>query len=83
MNGYVRAEIRLETMKDINLFFKALQMCDENDFALEDETGNQHIAAESMLGLLYACSEWKRLFIVNLTNDGYFPEVFDQFRPLN
>ena len=83
--NYTRAEIRLETKDDIFRFltgFSSLSRAAWPDtFVLTNEAGELAVSPLSMLGLLYATSEWQRLFVVNTTRNGDFPPFIDAFRP--
>ena len=76
----VRAEINFETEKDIVGFITAINK--SNDiFRLEDFRGEHAVNPASMLGLLYARADFSNgMYLINLTNDGVFPNEINQYR---
>ena len=76
----VRAEINFETEKDIVGFITAINK--SNDiFRLEDFRGEHAVNPASMLGLLYARADFSGgMYLINLTNDGVFPNEINQYR---
>lgn len=77
---HVRAHIRLTTQEEITKFMASLSAL-EDSFSIEDFDGIQKANAKSTLGVMYAsCDYGEQMYLVNLTNDGYFPSVIDQFR---
>ena len=76
----VRAEINFETEKDIVGFITAINK--SNDiFRLEDFRGEHAVNPTSMLGLLYARADFSNgMYLINLTNDGVFPNEINQYR---
>lgn len=80
-NSHVRAKIALLTQQEVVDFIKAL--CDgRNDFYdVENFSGTKVVNARSILGMLYATGEFPdEMYLVNITNDGYFPSEIDNFR---
>ena len=76
---HTRAHISLSTDGDILNFIKAAQQ--ENDvYVIEDFEGVKRVSARSMLGMMYAVAEFDELFLVNLSEDGFIPARFDDFR---
>ena len=77
---HIRAHIRLMTNEDIAKFMAAISNLDDT-YSIEDFDGIQRANAKSTLGVMYAtCDFGNQLYLVNETNDGYFPSVFDSFR---
>lgn len=79
-----RAHIRMETQLELVDFLRTLLQEQQNSgdtYLLEDFSGTQVISAASMLGLIYARSEWKETFLVNKTS-GLIAAAFDKFRVL-
>lgn len=74
-----RAHIALSTDGDIINFIKAAQQESDN-YVVEDFEGVKRVSARSMLGMMYAVAEFGQLFIVNLSENGYIPARFDEFR---
>lgn len=77
---HIRAHIRLMTNEDIAKFMAAISNLDDT-YSIEDVDGIQRANAKSTLGVMYAtCDFGNQLYLVNETNDGHFPSVFDSFR---
>lgn len=77
---HIRAHIRLMTNEDIAKFMAAISNLDDT-YSIEDFDGIQRANAKSTLGVMYAtCDFGNQLYLVNETNDGHFPSVFDSFR---
>ena len=78
--SHIRAKIKLNTMEDVQKFIYAL--CTGNDFYdIENFDGTKCVNARSLLGMLYAVSEFpNELYLVNIKNDGIFPHSIDEFR---
>ena len=77
---HIRAHIRLTTNEDIAKFMAAISNLDDT-YSIEDFEGFQRANAKSTLGVMYAtCDFGNQLYLVNETNDGHFPSVFDSFR---
>lgn len=82
MEEYVRAHIRLNTMNEANDFVASLNATGTIDhFSIENFSGNHRINARSLLGVIYALTEFhETMFLVNETNNGVFPSVIDKYR---
>lgn len=78
---HVRAHIRLSTQADVLDFIKALCDGTTNRYTVESTDGTQRANARSLLGMLYASSDYPNgMYLVNETVDGYFPSAIDAFR---
>ena len=77
---YIRCKILLESKEQINQFILAL--CDGTNswYAVENKEGDRVVNARSMLGMLYATAEFDETYLVNETNNGYFPSKIDAVR---
>lgn len=77
---YIRCKVLLETKEQINNFILAL--CDGTNswYAVENKEGDRVVNARSILGMLYATAEFDETYLVNETNNGYFPNKIDAFR---
>lgn len=84
MEGYSRAQICLNTTKDVTEFVKTINSDGTVDkYVIEDVDGLHRVDGRSFLGVLYASSEFNgKMFLVNRTHDGHFPWTIDKFRPL-
>lgn len=58
-----------------------MRMEDETDrYVIEDEQGFLRVNAHSITGVLYASRDFDNLYLVNCTNDGYFPSFVEEFK---
>ena len=82
MREHIRAKIRLNTMKEIETFIDQLNRIGGVDkFMVEDFDGKQRVSARSVVGMLYAMTDFNdNMFFVNDTNDGIFPNFIDAYR---
>ena len=77
---YSRAHIRLDTQKKV-LEFMSIMTKQTDTFMLEDLDGKERANASSMLGVLYASGDYgDEMYLVNETNDGFFPNELETFR---
>lgn len=76
---HVRARIRINTMSEKNEFQAHLDMASDH-FYIEDFTATRRIDPKSNLGMMYAMGEFESMFLVNETNDGFFPDFVDKYR---
>lgn len=77
---YTRAHIRLDTQKKV-LEFMSIMTKQTDTFMLEDLDGKERANASSMLGVLYASGDYgDEMYLVNETNDGFFPNELETFR---
>lgn len=77
---YTRAHIRLDTQKKV-LEFMSIMTRQTDTFMLEDLDGKERANASSMLGVLYASGDYgDEMYLVNETNDGFFPNELETFR---
>lgn len=57
-----------------------LKMENETDeYVLEDFRGWLRVNAHSINGALYAARDFEEIYIMNVTNHGYFPEFIKEF----
>lgn len=76
-----RAKIRLEGQRDAVSLIALLHNSPDR-FLLENEEGTLSVSATSLLGVVYAMTEWpNQMFLVNSTHDGSLPNGIDVFRP--
>lgn len=78
----VRARIRLDTTVAVANFVRLINSDGTlNKYIIEDKTGKYRIHARSYLGVIYASAEFgDHMYLVNETEDGYFPAFINQFR---
>ena len=79
---HTRAHIRLNTMDEIKTFIDQFNRIGGIDkFMVEDFEGNQRVNARSLVGMIYAMTDFNdNMFFVNDTNDGIFPNFIDTYR---
>ena len=79
---HTRAHIRLNTMDEIKTFIDQLNRIGGIDkFMVEDFDGKQRVSARSVVGMLYAMTDFNDdMYFVNDTNDGVFPNFIDAYR---
>lgn len=79
---HTRAHIRLNTMDEIKTFIDQFNRIGGIDkFMVEDFEGNQRVNARSLVGMIYAMTDFNdNMFIVNETTDGVFPNFIDAYR---
>ncbi len=76
----IRAQIRLDTQQKV-LEFMSIVTKQTDTFIIEDAAGTARANASSMLGVLYASGDFgDQMYLVNETNDGFFPNEFETFR---
>lgn len=80
---YSRAHIRISTNEEAARLVSLLNSDGTADkLCIEDKNGLYRVEARSLLGVLYFVAEHNNdTYLVNLTNDGIFPNGIDQFRP--
>jgi hypothetical protein len=79
---HTRAHIRLNTMDEIKTFIDQFNRIGGIDkFMVEDFEGKQRVNARSLVGMIYAMTDFNdNMFIVNETTDGVFPNFIDAYR---
>lgn len=77
--NHVRARINILTMTEKQEFQFALNDCTDK-FYIEDFSARRRIDPKSNFGMMYAMAEFDGLFLVNETNDGFFPSFVDKYR---
>lgn len=82
MEEYIRAHIRLNTPREADTFVAALNGDGTSDhYTIEDFSGTNRINARSLLGVIYALTEFNdEMFLVNDTVNGKFPSSIDKYR---
>lgn len=79
---HVRAHIRINTTEEASRFVSELNSDGStNKYVIEDFNCGSRINARSLLGVIYAMTEHQdEMFLVNETNDGFFPFFIDKYR---
>lgn len=80
--NHVRAQIRLDTSKEVLDFVSMINRDGTADrYVAEDFDGSYRMNARSMMQMLCAMAEFcGKIFLVNDTHDGVFPDEVDRFR---
>ena len=78
--SHVRAKIELSSRENIVDFIYALCDGSTDFFSIENFNGTMKVNARSILGMIYAVTEFDALFLINDTTDGRFPASIDKFR---
>lgn len=80
--SYSRAHIRINTTLEASKFVAELNTDGTaNKYTIESFNGNRRANARSFLGVLYAMSDYNdEMFLVNETQNGYFPNFIDAYR---
>ena len=77
-----RAHIRLSTTAEASAFVAQMNTDGTADkYIIEDFNGTQRANARSLLGVIYALSDFNdEMYLVNTTQDGVFPHFIDAYR---
>ena len=79
---YSRAHIRLNNTHDANEFVKMINSDGTtNKYTIEDFEGKQRINARSLIGVIYALTEFNdEMYLVNESSDDELSYIFDKYR---
>ena len=81
--SHIRAEIILDRTSDVAEFVCLINK-ESDKYIIEDEDCGLSVDAKSYLGVFYASADFcGPLYLVNKTNDGYFPMFVDAYRCMN
>ena len=77
-----RAHIRLNTTAEAGTFVAQINTDGTTDkYIIEDFNGTQRANARSLLGVIYALSDFNdEMYPVNMTRDGVYPSFVDAYR---
>ena len=77
-----RAHIRLNTTAEAGAFVAQINTDGTTDkYIIEDFNGTQRANARSLLGVIYALSDFNdEMYLVNMTCDGVYPSFVDAYR---
>lgn len=80
--SHSRAHIRINTTLEASNFVAQMNTDGTtNKYTIENFDGSHRANARSFLGVLYAMSDYNdEMFLVNETQDGYFPNFIDAYR---
>ena len=80
--SYSRARIRLNGTKDANEFVKTLNSDGTTDkYTIEDFEGKQRVNARSIIGVIYALTEFNdEMYLLNESSDKELPYFIDKYR---
>lgn len=79
---YSRTHIRINGTVEATNFVSMLNANGTADkYIIEDFSGVQRANARSLLGVIYAMSDFNdEMYLVNLTNNGVYPSFIDNLR---
>ena len=79
---HIRAHIRLNTMEEVRNFVQRVNSDGSvNKFMIEDFDGKQRVSARSVMGVLYAMTDFNdNMFFVNDSTEGELPSFIDEYR---
>lgn len=79
---HTRAHIRLNTITDVTNFVAKINGVGTVDkYIIEDFAGDQRADARSLLGVIYAMTDYNdQMYLVNETQNGVFPNFVDAYR---
>ena len=79
---YSRARIRLNGTKDANEFVKTLNSDGTTEkYTIEDFEGKQRVNARSIIGVIYALTEFNdEMYILNESSGKELPYFIDKYR---
>ena len=79
---HIRAHIRLNTMEEVRNFVQLINSDGSvNKFMIEDFDGKQRVSARSVMGVLYAMTDFNdNMFFVNDSTEGELPSFIDEYR---
>ena len=80
--SYSRARIRLNNTHEANEFVKMINSDGTTDkYTIEDLYGRQRVNARSLIGVIYALTEFNdEMYILNESNDKKLPYFIDKYR---
>lgn len=69
-----RIKISIKNSQDAIDFVNELQKSGYNDaLFLEDKNGECHVSAYSRLAVIYAVTTFPEIYLINESNEGFFP----------
>ena len=79
---YSRTHIRINTTKEATALVSQLNSDGTTDkYVIEDANCTQRVNARSLLGVIYAMTEYcDEMYLVNMTNNGVYPSFIDNLR---
>ena len=79
---YSRAHIRLNGTRDANDFVKMINSNGTTDkYTIEDFYGKQRVNARSLIGVIYALTEFNdEMYLLNESSDKELPSFIDKYR---
>jgi len=83
--SHVRAHILIEgTTQASEFVIKMNSDGTTNKYFIESEDGTDRVNARSLLGVIYASTEYaSNMYLVNDTADGEFPSFIDSYRVIS
>ena len=78
----IRAHIRLNTPQEASEFVQMINSDGSvTKYTITDASGKYRANARSIIGVFYMMTDFNdEMYLVNETDDGVFPHVFDKYR---
>lgn len=82
--SYIRAHIRVNNPTEAAEFVSKLNSDGStNSYVIENKDGKHRVNARSLLGVIYACTDYSdAMYLVNDSDDGNFPSFINDYRVL-
>ena len=82
--SYIRAHIRVNNPTEAAEFVSKLNSDGStNSYVIENKDGKHRVNARSLLGVIYACTDYSdSMYLVNDSDDGNFPSFVNDYRVL-
>lgn len=82
--SYIRAHIRVNNPTEAAEFVSKLNSDGStNSYVIENKDGKHRVNARSLLGVIYACTDYSdSMYLVNDSDDGNFPSFINDYRVL-
>lgn len=78
----IRAHIRLNTPREASEFVQMINSDGSvTKYTITDDAGKYRVSARSIMGVMYAMTDFNdNMYLINETEDGVFPHMFDKYR---
>lgn len=73
-----KIELKFTSVSDAYEFANRLEESSRDNFVLVDESGSKTADPKTHMGIIYALSEFDKLYLINSTNDGKFPSFLSE-----
>ena len=69
-----KIEIKFTSVSEAYEFANRLNESSNDDFSLTNEDGSKTVDLRTHMSIIYALSDFDKIYLINNTNDGVFPE---------